>query len=239
VRDTLAQVIEDVDPEGEDERLRNMVLVGHSQGGMLVRMLVTDGSQRFLEQLPIPLDEFDLDADARQLVENCLIFDPSPHVQRAVFMSTPHRGSFVAGGWVGNFFKRRVNQARDLRRTMRQVLDSDALPRELTKDMPTSIDNMTADNAFVQALAAAPIEGVPYHSIIAMQTDGPVEEGNDGVVEYKSSHLEGASSELVVESDHSCQLKARAIIEVRRILYQHLGELPHNQLRATFRDLEE
>jgi pimeloyl-ACP methyl ester carboxylesterase len=237
LRDSLAHIIAELDPEGDDEQLQNMVLVGHSQGGMLVRMMVTDGSRRFTERLSVSIDELDLDEESRALVENCLIFAPSPYVQRVVFMSTPHRGSFVAGGWIGNFFKKRVNQARDLKKTMTQVFHSDALPRELTKNMPTSIDNMTADNGFVQNLASAPIEGVPYHSIIAVHTDGPIEEGNDGVVAYESARLEGANSELVVESGHSSQQKPRAILEVRRILYEHLGERPRSGIRPTFDDL--
>lgn len=63
------------------------------------------------------------------------------------------------------------------------------------------------------------------HSIIAVQGDGPVEEGNDGVVAYKSAHLEGMESELVVRSGHSCQSNPHTIGEVRRILLLHAPKL--------------
>ena len=46
----------------------------------------------------------------------------------------------------------------------------------------------------------------------------------DGVVPYESSHLDGAESELVIRSDHSTELRAEAIAEVRRILKLHLSE---------------
>ena len=62
------------------------------------------------------------------------------------------------------------------------------------------------------------------HSIIAVQGTGPVEDGADGVVAYKSAHIEGVDSEKVVNSGHSCQSKPEAIAEVRRILVEHAAD---------------
>ena len=63
--------------------------------------------------------------------------------------------------------------------------------------------------------------GVPYHSIIGDRGRGDGAKSSDGVVPYWSSHLKGASSELIVPSDHSAPLNAEAIAEVRRILKLH------------------
>jgi hypothetical protein len=41
------------------------------------------------------------------------------------------------------------------------------------------------------------------------------------VVEYKSAHIDGVESELVVNSGHSAQDNPRTVEEVRRILLQH------------------
>ena len=76
----------------------------------------------------------------------------------------------------------------------------------------------------VYTLPIAP--GVTAHSIIAVQGDGPVEAGNDGVVTYRSAHLDGVASERVVESGHSVQSHPEAIEEIRRILLEHLDETP-------------
>ena len=65
--------------------------------------------------------------------------------------------------------------------------------------------------------------GVHAHSIIPVKGSGPVEDGNDGVVEYKSAHIDGVESELVVRSGHSTQATPQTIEEVRRILYEHAG----------------
>ena len=88
--------------------------------------------------------------------------------------------------------------------------------------IPTALDNMDSSNPFVQTLSGLPIaKGVHAHSIIAVTGNGPPEEGNDGVVEYKSAHIEGVESELVVRSGHSTQANPETIEEVRRILYEH------------------
>jgi hypothetical protein len=81
---------------------------------------------------------------------------------------------------------------------------------------------MDSSNPFVQTLSGLPIaNGVHAHSIIPVKGDGPPEEGNDGVVEYKGAHIEGVESELVVRSGHSTQASPETIEEVRRILYEH------------------
>jgi hypothetical protein len=90
--------------------------------------------------------------------------------------------------------------------------------------MPTALDNMDASNRFIKALSSMPIApGVHAHSIIPVRGNGPVEDGNDGVVEYKSAHIDGVESELVVRSGHSTQARPETIEEVRRILYEHAG----------------
>jgi hypothetical protein len=83
---------------------------------------------------------------------------------------------------------------------------------------------MSPRHHFILALQEIPIApSIKVHSIIAVQGDGPVEEGNDGVVAYSSAHIDGVESELVVRSPHSVQGKPEAIAEVRRILRLHAG----------------
>ena len=65
--------------------------------------------------------------------------------------------------------------------------------------------------------------GVTTHSIIAVQGTGDLSALNDGVVRYQSAHLEGVESEKIVQSSHSMQSQPDTILEVRRILREHLG----------------
>ncbi len=86
---------------------------------------------------------------------------------------------------------------------------------------------MSPDSEFIQLLASLPIApGISSHSIIGVRgvRKGPNEEGGDGVVSYRSAHLEDVDSELVVESGHSSQSDPLVVEEIRRILIEHLGD---------------
>ena len=47
LRESLTAVRKDVDPEGKDPALDQMVVIGHSQGGLLTKMTVVDSGTRF------------------------------------------------------------------------------------------------------------------------------------------------------------------------------------------------
>ena len=90
--------------------------------------------------------------------------------------------------------------------------------------LPTSIDNMAPDNRFIRTLVDIPIDPrIKAHSIIPVNGAGPPDNLNDGVVTYKSAHIDGVESELIVRSSHSTQAVPETIEEVRRILREHLG----------------
>jgi hypothetical protein len=90
--------------------------------------------------------------------------------------------------------------------------------------VPSALDNMSPRSPFIRALQEIPVaSSVTVNSIIAVKGDGLVEQGNDGVVEYSSAHIEPAESELVVRSSHSTQGNPHTIEEVRRILRLHVG----------------
>jgi hypothetical protein len=62
------------------------------------------------------------------------------------------------------------------------------------------------------------------HSIVAVEGGG-LRDPSDGVVTYRSAHLEDAASEVVVRSKHSMQRNPEAILELRRILREHVAAL--------------
>ena len=90
--------------------------------------------------------------------------------------------------------------------------------------VPSAVDNMSPRHPFILALQEIPVApSVTVNSIIAVEGDGPVEQGDDGVVKYSSAHIEPVESELVVQSSHSTQGNPHTIEEVRRILRLHAG----------------
>ena len=89
--------------------------------------------------------------------------------------------------------------------------------------MPNSVDTLEPNDRFVQAVNKLPITpGIPYHSIMGDRGRGDTPNSSDGIVPYWSSHLDGAKSELIVNSDHGAQYNPQAIREVERILKENL-----------------
>jgi pimeloyl-ACP methyl ester carboxylesterase len=226
LREKLNDVVARVDPDGRDPCLRAMVVVGHSQGGLLAKMTAIDTGDRLWNAISrVPFAEFPVTGEFRTLLQHALFVQPVPSVRRLIFLATPHRGSFRTGAWLNGLLRRLTRFPAKLARFSADVLTKgrEALyASRAVSGLPTAADNMTPGNPFLEGLAAIPVaDGVPFHSIIAVQGDGPIAAGDDGVVAYRSAHVEGAASELVVRSGHSLQSNPTAIQEVRRILHVH------------------
>jgi pimeloyl-ACP methyl ester carboxylesterase len=227
LRESLSAAVADVDPEGNDPALRNMVVIGHSQGGLLAKMTVVDSGSRFWDaRVKVPFDQAKLEPETRDLLRRAMFVKPLPFVTRVIFIATPHRGSYMASIFVVKLMNKFINLPGGLLKAAVQLekLRQPGVLGGKPFTVPTALDNMDASNPFVQTLSGLPIApGVHAHSIIAVKGSGPPEQGNDGVVEYKSSHIKGVESELVVRSGHSTQGTPETIEEVRRILYEHAG----------------
>jgi pimeloyl-ACP methyl ester carboxylesterase len=230
LRRALVQAVKALDPDGTDRCLRHMVLVGHSQGGLLTKMMVVDSGSRFWDAVSsTPFEQAKLSPSTRALLTEALFVKPLPFVSTVVFMSTPHRGSYLAGPqFVRRLAQRLIAFPGDLLAASGDLLGvRGQLRSELgLQRLPTSIDNMSPGNPFIQTLSTIPIApGVAAHSIIAVKGEGPVESGSDGVVRYQSAHIEGVESELVIRSGHSVQQTAPAVQELLRILEEHGGQV--------------
>ncbi len=226
LRESLIAVRKDVDPEGKDAALNQMVVIGHSQGGLLTKMMVVDSGNRFWSNVTlVPFEQVELDPETRDLASRAMFFKPLPFVTRVIFIATPHRGSYMASNPVVKFGNKFINLPGGLAKSAVQLgnlRESSMMGTPFV--IPTALDNMDSSNRFIKALSSLPIApGVHAHSIIPVKGSGPVDDGNDGVVEYKSAHIDGVESELVVRSGHSTQATPETIEEVRRILYEHAG----------------
>jgi triacylglycerol esterase/lipase EstA (alpha/beta hydrolase family) len=224
LREALETAVAILDPAAQDPALREMVLAGHSQGGLLVKLMVVDLEAR-ARRLLTPEVEERLTEETRDLLRRLTAVRPLPFVRRVIFLSTPHRGSYVAGNWLAHQASRFVRQSGTLLRGADDLLTTNPqLAAILPVDKIGSVYGMTPGSPLVTALAPAPLApGVVGHSIIAVKGDGPLEQETDGVVAYSSAHLEGMASELVVTSGHSVQQAPKAIEEVRRILREYGG----------------
>jgi len=173
-----------------------------------------------------PFESIDVGDEERETLRSGLFFEPVPEIERVVFISTPHRGSFLSVGLIRKFVNGLISIPR---RTLALTQDVVTKNVQLFKpDMmgktPSAMNNMSPGDPFLTALEKSPIsDRVHAHSIVAV-TDitPPLEDRDDGVVEYTSAHVDFVESEKVVESGHSAQDNPFTILEVRRILREHL-----------------
>jgi hypothetical protein len=230
LRQSLQQAVKLLDPGGADPGLRQIVVIGHSQGGLLTKMMVIDSGSRFWDlAFRRPPESLDVSPETRDLLRRVAFVTPLPTVTRVVFLATPHRGSYLTlnriAQWIRGFIKTPLALTRVMADIVTRNRDAFALAAaDSSPRLQTSLDQMNPRNPFVRTLADIPVApGVAAHSIIGVRGAGPVEEGTDGVVAYSSAHLAGVDSELVVQSGHSLQDHPETIEEVRRILLIHLA----------------
>jgi pimeloyl-ACP methyl ester carboxylesterase len=226
LRRALRDIVSEIDPAEQDPALRRMIIIGHSQGGLLTKLMAITSGTRFWDGVSdVPLEKMEMPPQTRELVREGMFFEPFPAVERVVFIATPHRGRFRATGWALALIRRIVNLPGTLVSQVQGVLQAQAALGHLrTSQIPTSVDNMSPGHPFLQALNSLPIDPhISAHSIIAVLGEGPITGKTDGVVAYESAHIEGVTSEKVVRSGHSTQGHPETIEEVRRILREHLG----------------
>jgi pimeloyl-ACP methyl ester carboxylesterase len=236
LRQSLRQVRLAFDPHGTDAAFERMVVVGHSLGGILAKMMVHGSGSRLWQTVcDRPIDQVPGPPEDCQLLRQAFFYEPMREVYRVVFITTPHRGSALARGRLRELGTRlcggpsRFRQAREVLLASNQA---DLFTPGFRGKLATSVDELAPANSLLMALCELGIDpSVRAHSIIADLRDPPGPGATDGIVPYSSSHLEGVDSELVVRGLHICLDHPAVIREVRRILVEHAG----NDLHASDR----
>ena len=229
LRSDLMDQVKTLDPDGKDPALRQMVIIGHSQGGLLAKLTATDtGDKLWRVVSQTNIDDLKVDEKTREVLRTNLFFKPLPCVSEVIFIATPHRGSYQNTRFVQRFLNRFIELPGDVMDTSASLLklkETIQLPEQLRKGVPSSLNGMATDNPFMLTLADIPTApGIKAHSIIAIQGNDQPPKGADGVVTYTSAHVDYAESEFIVRSCHSCQGNPLTIEEVRRILLAHLAQ---------------
>jgi hypothetical protein len=230
LRRSLLEAMERLDELGESPSNDRVVMIGHSMGGLLTRMQVTDTGMALWDAVfSKPPEEMDLSPEDLDLATSSLIVEPLPFVERVIFCSTPHRGSKYAANRVGKLGASMVALPKELASHGQRILlsESDALSgaEAERKKMPDSVQTLQPEHPLVVALNTLPIDSdVAYHTIVGDRGRGDSPDSSDGVVPYSSSHLDGAASEKVVPSGHASHKSPEGIAELMRVLRLHLDE---------------
>ena len=228
LRHALENAVRSLGGVQADPALGRMVVIGHSQGGLLTKLISINSGTKLWDTISDkPVDELNLKPETKALLKEALFVRHLPFVETVIFIATPHGGSYQASLTIVSLFTRLVTLPLSIAAATADVLTNAGDALKLDKDRRTfnSINGMSPGNPAIEALRQIPVApGIYAHSIIPTLQDGPLNERNDGVVEYKSAHMDGVESELVIErQDHSTQSNPLAVREVRRILLEQLG----------------
>ena len=230
LRDTLTDKVKQFDPQNKDPAMTQMVVIGHSQGGILTNLTAVDSGNKLWESISDqPFESLDADPKLKSLLKGALFFNHLPFVKRVIYISTPHRGSFLSKDWVRNLTRALVSMPLDLVKSgfmkFAELSGNLKLPESMKGKMPTAADGMSSNNPIMKTLANMPLApGITANSIVAVLPDMDIKTGNDGVVEYSSAHIDDVESEYIVRTGHSAQGHPLAIEEVRRILLKHINQ---------------
>lgn len=228
LRVSLEEARQKLDPEGDDPGMNNMVLVGHSMGGLLSRMQTIDsGDSIWNAYFQCEPEKLNVSSGTLQRLKDTLRFKRQPYIKRLIFITVPHKGSSMADRGI----------VRRLTSLIRLPVDSMVLAKELLtgnvdyltpqmRDWGTfgllSIGTLSPQHPYLKALNEQPIP-VPHHSVVGHWGKGPLLESSDRVVPYSSSHLD-TGTELVVPYWHGCVEKPEVTAEIVKRLHQHLRE---------------
>lgn len=226
----LNQAFSQIDPKAAAKK--DAVLIGHSMGGIIARLLVSDAdltqkalrmmkNRQFSQYQKLPI------------VAQRLVIQDIPNFNRAIFLATPHQGTEFADRWFTKAARKVIrlpvaflsaigdslqNQDLDFKEFLEQI------DHGLIQNGPSDLSYQSKFMALTKDIS--PRQGLTFHSIMGNVTHSDdLNIITDDVVPYKSAHLAGAVSEKIIQGGHSIQETPEAVLELRRILRLHLTEL--------------
>lgn len=216
----------------EDPAVQQMVLVGHSMGGLVSKLQVTESDNDLWDVASNrPLDQISADADDRERLREVFFFAPLPFVRKVVFIGTPHQGSSLANRAVGRLSSWSAHMTTQADERHRRVVGDNpgVFAPWIRRKVPTSVDLLEPDHPLLCAIAKLPVDPqVELHSIIGVADVRGSDAPGDGVVSLASARHCRTLSEKHVSETHTDLLQAATTtIELERILERQLSDLEY------------
>ncbi|MFW2046981.1 esterase/lipase family protein [Acinetobacter variabilis] len=214
-----------------DPAKKDAVLVGHSMGGVIARLLVSEANL-------IPRTEELLNNRRIERFRNNPLFKarldikPVPNFSRAIFLAAPHRGTDYADRWFTLAARKIIKLPGAFLGAFADTLQGDIglddFLKEIGHDMiqngPSDLSKNSKFNALTRDVV--PFRGFKFHNIMGNTMDSQDKAiMTDDVVPYQSARLDGALSEEIIKGGHSIQETPEAVLELRRLLRLHLVDL--------------
>ena len=229
LRDDLEELQERCDPLHRNEKLDQMVLVGHSMGGLLSYLLTVDSDDTLWKSVSdTRVAELPPNDETTSEIERVFFFESDPSIDRIITIATPFQGSRYA-----NRFTRWLSQAivslpaKTLEATQLMTgLDSRHGWRNVFTPR-TSLDSLAKESAVVNLIGQTTTQdSVIHNNIVGVSRGQSPKWWTDGVVTYRSAHRDDADSEITVAAGHSqVHRHENAIKEVTRALKDHLKQV--------------
>ena len=231
LREALHQFQREYDPKRNNPNFNKSVIIGHSLGGLLSILMLKKAEREIVDNLLTKSpEEFELEPDLIEFTTKLVEFDPVPFINRAILIGAPHRGSAFSLNAFSRFSNTLIEIPPDLLNYGNKICDylkKENLLKEGKKDthLLTGIESVSSANVLLDVIEKLKIsEKVTIHSIIGNTKGADIPGGTDTIVPYESSHIDCAVSEKIIKSDHKIHKKPEAILEVERILLEHLKQ---------------
>ena len=242
LRKQLRELLHTLDPTNTTPALHQVVLVGHSMGGLHAKMMAIRSGTRLWDSICYkPFAEVQLPGRLRGRLQESFFFEPVPQVRRVVFIATPHGGSSWAARAVGKLASAAVQQPEQSRVVHEAIVGSNppgTFHEDFERRLPTTIDTLEPDSPLLAALRPMPLaDGVVSHTVVGTGhlTDG-FDDG-DGVVSVQSARTGGVVSECYVPAMHTTvHHRPETVRELIAILAAHAADAGVSDIYAAHRD---
>ena len=228
LRNELNSMRDFYDPKGNNKNLNNMVLVGHSMGGIIARLLSSTSNKTFKDWLPSGSTISGMTPKSTDLAKKMFHFNSQDFITRSIFIATPHRGTQLASSGIARMLSSAIQIPFEIQETFINSLslnpDISFNDQQFISRMK-SINNLRPESEFIRFMHSAPIDPrIKTHSIIGIGKLAwwkKLESRSDFVVSYESAQLINSDSELTVAAWHDLNTDSETISEVGRILKTH------------------
>ncbi|WP_296245143.1 MULTISPECIES: triacylglycerol lipase [unclassified Psychrobacter] len=205
------------DPTGQNIASKNSVIISHSMGGIIARMMLSD--ENLLDDLDRLDDQNALSMNEKRQIREAIKQSSGqeqlkerfelktlPQVDTAVFLSSPFRGTDYADRWFTRALRRIVYLPVGLVKTVTDNLATLAIKGDLAQNplgalyLQNGASQLSDKSSFIQLTKDIRInDRITYHSIIA-NNDADI---TRGLAEMQPAGAKLDLSEEIAEDDHT------------------------------------
>jgi len=227
-RKSYRKLIKTLDPNKNDANIQKTVLIGHSMGGLIARVSVSQPGETLHKAYlgSIPLAKVFNDSELKK-IHDYFHYKPLTEPAKVIYLATPHRGSKIADGLIGWMTIKLITIPTFILQQTTDVLTPGQrarknLPDHTKKLLSTgesSVNQLQPSNPSLIALNRMPIRnGVATYSVIGDIGQPLFKLETDGVVSYHSSHIKDSKAEFIIPANHDICGQKKAIQAVIQIL---------------------